>query len=78
MGKQRTNWGLVMHFERCGLVAGASNCATEEGARAAFERVVNDAHEKGHAFAMEVGPYARIQLLGPRAKVIAEMIPLRG
>jgi hypothetical protein len=67
-----------MHFERCGLVAGASNCATEAGAREAFDRVVKDAYEKGHAFAMEVGPYARIQLLGPRSKVIAEMIPLRG
>lgn len=78
MAKRRTNWGVSMHFDRVGLVAGASNCTTEDGARNGFEEEVASAHDRGVAFMMEVGPWARIRLLGPRAKVIAEMIPLRG
>lgn len=75
--RTKTNWGVAMHFERCGLVAGASNCTTEEGAREGFDEHVASAYERGVAFMMDVGPWARIQLLGPRGKVIAEMIPLK-
>mgnify|MGYP003451086075 CR=1 FL=1 len=69
MAKGVRNWGVAMRFERAGLVAGASNILTESQA--------NTAHASRVAFAMEVGPWAKIYLLGPRAKVIAEMIPLR-
>lgn len=70
------NWGISMVFDRIGLVAGASNVCTEATARSAFLEHVESAYERGIAFAMEVGPWARIQLLGPRGKVMAEMIPL--
>ncbi len=77
MAKSVRNWGVAMRFERAGLVAGASNILTESQAREAFDEHVNTAHASRVAFAMEVGPWAKIYLLGPRAKVIAEMIPLR-